>query len=74
MTYSCQSCSRSDMQVSICLKAIHFLLNRHESGYTDTLEEFDPIVKKLFVDRGYTLHSRFGDAREVARQKSLAAL
>ncbi len=60
-TYSCQSCSRMDLQLSICLKAINFLLNRHEHGYTDTLEEFDPIIKKLYLDRGYKEHRRFPD-------------
>lgn len=62
-TYTCQSCSRVDLQLSICLKAIHFLLNRHEHGYTDTLEEFDPIVKKLYMDRGFKEHRRFPESQ-----------
>lgn len=41
------------MQVSICLQTIVDFMGKYENGYTDSLEDMDPIVKRLFLERGY---------------------
>lgn len=53
ITYSCQKCCKLDLQVSICLKTIMELLHKHEGGFTDSLDDMDPVVKRLFQERGY---------------------
>lgn len=53
VTYTCQKCSKVDLQVSMCLKVIHDYMLKYEGGFTDSLDDMDPIVKRLFLDRGY---------------------
>lgn len=53
ITYTCQKCSKLDLQVSMCLQVINDFMNKYEGGYTDSLDDMDPIVKRLFLERGY---------------------
>jgi hypothetical protein len=58
MTYTCRKCSKLDLQVSICVKAINDLLGILDRGYSDMLDNMDPVIKKLFTERGYELKRR----------------
>lgn len=53
VVYSCTQCSKHDLQVSIVLKALVKMIGLHEDGYTDILDEFDPIVRRLYLEKGY---------------------
>lgn len=53
VTYSCTKCSKLDIQISICLKTIQEMLVHFDDGFTDYLDRVDPVVSKLFEDRGY---------------------
>lgn len=58
MTYTCRRCSKLDLQVTICVKAISDLLALVDKGYTDRLDQMDPVIKKLFIERGLELKRR----------------
>ena len=51
--YSCTQCSKHDIQVSMVLKSLVHMINKHENGYTDILDEFNPVVKRLYLEKGY---------------------
>ena len=53
MVYSCTQCSKHDLQVSIVMKALVKMIEVHEDGYTDIFDEFDPIVRRLYLEKGY---------------------
>ena len=53
VTYSCTQCSKHDLQVSIVMKALVKMIGMHEDGYTDILDDFDPIVRRLYLEKGY---------------------
>ena len=53
VVYACTQCSKHDLQVSIVMKALVKMIEVHEDGYTDVLDEFDPIVRRLYLEKGY---------------------
>lgn len=53
VVYQCTQCTKHDLQVSICLKTINMLLEKLEEGYTDILDEADPVCRRLYFDKGY---------------------
>ena len=58
ITYGCQRCCKLDLQVSICLKALVSYMNKYEGGYTDAMDDLDPIIKRLYLERGYEEHRK----------------
>lgn len=58
VVYQCTQCSKHDLQISICLKTINMLLEKLENGYTDVLDDVDPVCKRLYFERGYKENRR----------------
>jgi len=51
--YTCEGCSRLDLQVSMCLQALASIVQEHLGGDMSVLEELDPLLLKLLEERGH---------------------